>query len=136
MIFSPDSQRLAFASFYDNMVTIFDVRKRTPIQKNKIYYGGNLSFNDDGSQLEASGRLVQIWSSVEESAHEQVWTTSPYAIDAKREWVTYKGCNVLRLPHNRRPVVHAIHGNALALGSANGRVTFFRFSTTVAPPGT
>ena len=138
MIFSPNSQFLACAH-QDSTVEVWDLRRRTRIQKNKLYRGGSFSFNHDGSQLDISGRLVQISSSLNDSAHEQVWSTAPYGMDAMEGWVTHKGRNVLWLPHDRRPGMYnayATHKNSLVLGGKSGRVTLFRFSDTVAPPCT
>ena len=134
MIFSSDSQLLASA--YYNIIEVWDIKKRTLIQQNEFYRGRYFSFNHDGSQLDISGRLVQITSSLHDSAHEKVSTTAPYAMDDEGEWVTYKGCNILRLPHDRRPNVHAFHKNSLVLGGSSGRVTLIQFSSTVAPPFT
>lgn len=132
MIFSPDSQLLASANI--TTVNVWNLKEGTLIHQNDLYRGGNLSFNEKGSQLEISGRLVRISSSLDEPVDAGVWSTAPYAIDAEKEWVTYKGCNVLKLPLNRQPEEYAIHGNAMVLGSKAGYVTFFRFTNAVAPP--
>ena len=131
MIFSPDSRLLASAS--DPFVNVWTLKEGTLIHQNNLYRGGNLSFNEKGSQLEMSGRFVQISSSLDEPVDAGVWSTAPYAIDAEKEWVTYKGCRVLKLPLNRQPQEYAIHGNAMVLGSKAGYVTFIRFTNAVAP---
>ena len=120
MTFSPDNQLLALATSFDT-VKVWNIETGTLIKVNGCCYGGNW--------------LIRIPSSCDESAHEQAWTASPYAIDVEDEWVTYKGRKVLWLPHNRRPYEYAIHENSLVLGSKIGRVTFLHFSKIFAPPG-
>ena len=134
VVFSPDGQLLASAS-YDETIRLWDIKTGTIIQQIEHNYNGCLSFNQDGSQLEIDGRLLQIpASSLEVSPHIQgLADASSYTIDLKREWVTYKGCNVLWLPPNRRPGVYAIHNNSLALGNGSGRITSLQFSVTVTP---
>ena len=55
-------------------------------------------------------------------------------MNVKGEWARYKDYNVLWLPPNRRPGVHAFHDKTLVLGNGSGRVTFFQFSSTITPP--
>ena len=138
--FSSGSSLLALA-LDSNALEVWDIILGTMIHKNELYLGGNIAFNGDGSQLEVSGRLIPFMSYSESPIDGSGWTTAPYALDAEQKWVTFKGCKVLELPSDRRPTVHAIHKNLLVLGTAslwdsnNGRLTFFRFSTTVIPPG-
>ena len=133
MNFSPDCQLLALACF-GGTVEVWDIQRKTAIYWNVLYRGGNISFNHDGSQLEVSSWLVQISSSnLDDSTYEQVLTTASYDMHAEREWVTYTGRNVLWL---RRPHKYAAQNNTLVLGSGSGRVSFFEFSSTVAPPCT
>ena len=135
MNFSPDCQLLALACI-GGTVEVWDIGRKTAIYWNGLYRGGNISFNHDGSQLEVSGWLVQISSSLDDSTYEQVLTTASYDMHAEKEWVTYNGRNVLWLPHNRRPHKYAVQNNTLVLGCGSGRVGFFEYSSTVAPPCT
>ena len=132
MIFSPDSRLLASASS-DTTVSVWNIDTRTRVHQNTLYRGGNLSFNEQASALEISGRLVQISSPLDKSADDQVWNDTPYAIDATKEWITYKGRNVLRLPPNRRSRFYETFDKTLILGSESCFVTFFRFSRSIAP---
>lgn len=132
MIFSPDSRLLASASS-DTTVSVWNTDTGSLVHQNTLYRGGNLSFNEQASALEISGRLVKISSPLEKSADDQVWNDTPYAIDATKEWITYKGCNVLRLPPNRRSRLYETFDKTLILGSESCFVTFFRFSSSIAP---
>ena len=137
--FSSDGQYLALA--HDHTVEVWNIKSSSLCYKKDLYFGGNLCFNDKGFQLEISGRLVPILPPLDDSDHGPVWTRSPYALDFTKEWVTFQGCEVLRLPSDRQPHVIAIHQNLLLLGTnniwgtGNGIITLFRFSGTVAPPG-
>lgn len=55
-------------------------------------------------------------------------------MNVKGEWMRYKDYNVLWLPPNRRPGVHAFQDKTLVPGNGSGQVTFIQFSSTVTPP--
>ena len=133
VVFSPDGGLLASAS-YDNTVKLWDIKTGTIIQQIEHSYNGCLSFNQDGSQLDVDGRLLQIpGSSLEVPPHIQGLADASYSIDVTREWVTYKGYNVLWLPPNRRPGVYTSRSNIVTLGNGSGRVTILKFSVIVTP---
>jgi len=111
VVFSPDGQLLPSASF-DNTVRLWDIKTGTIVRQIEHGYNGSLSFSQDGSQLEIDGRLLQtLTSSLEVSPYMQGFANASYAIDVKREWVTYEGYNILWLPLNRRPGVYTIRNN-------------------------
>ena len=124
MVFSPDSQVLASASD-DETVRLWQRETGQEIEQIKGYYGNDISFSKDGSQLESNMGLIPsaFWSNIHHS---------PIPIlSVKNEWVVYKGFEVLRLP----PLlfVYAIRDNSLVLGDGYGGMTFLRFSKTLAP---
>ena len=105
------------------------------IQQIEHEFNKNLSFSTDGSQLEMDGRLLMVpSSSLNLYASIQAPTGALSFMSVKREWVRYKDCNVLWIPPNRRPGVYAFQDQTFVLGNGSGRVTFFRFSSTVTPP--
>ncbi|KAG6989789.1 hypothetical protein G7Y79_00064g094120 [Physcia stellaris] len=132
MTISPDGQLMAIAD--GRTVKVWNINDKSIIQQHELFWGGKLSFDAEGSQLETINSLIRISPPFNTSGHESVSITDSYAIDTKKEWVTYRGCNVLNFPHNHRPHKYAIHNNLLVLGSEAGIVTFFHFSSTVAPP--
>ena len=105
------------------------------IERIEHAYQGHLSFSMDGSQLEMDGRRITVPSSnnLPPNTKGPVDASSPPFMSVEGAWVRYKDHNVLWLPRNYRPGVYAFHGNTLVLGSESGRVTFIRFSSTVAP---
>ena len=132
VVFSPNGQLLTSAS--DNTVRLWDVRAMVSIQQIEHEFNGSLSFSTDGSQLEMDGRLLMVPSSSLNPPPNMKGSADPLSfMNVKGEWVTYKNCNVLWLPPNRRPGVYAFRNKTLALGNGSGRVTFFQFSSTATP---
>ena len=140
MTFSPDSRLLALQS-QRTTCEVWDVKANHLIHENELSNLGSFCFNHEGSHLETRDRLIPIRLSSDDSAHAQVWTNTPYGLDATRKWVTFKGCNVLKLPKNRQEGVLAIQRNSILLAKTESSLeeydafTLFQFSTTRAPPG-
>ena len=118
----------------DDTVRLWDVRKKILLQKIQHQYVGSVFFNEDGSRLVLDGRVFEISSaSLTASLPERTSTDGSYSLSVDRQWVSWKGHNVLWLPVNRRPSAYAFRDNVLVMGSPLGRMTFLAFSTTIPP---
>jgi len=60
-----------------------------------------------------------------------------YGLNRNREWITYDGENVLRLPPEYRVTSSATSGSRIAIGCSSGRVLVLRFSgdNPISKPG-
>ena len=133
MTFFSNDQLLAMTNYI--IVTLWCIEKKFKVQDHKVFFDEKLFFNTDESRLETSNNLTQISWSLHNATLDLVFTTSSYAIDVKKEWMTYRDYNVLKLSSNRRSLrslVYAFYNKTLVLESETDKVTFFQFSSTIA----
>ena len=133
VVFSPDGQILASAAPYDN-IRLWNVEKKTLFQQIQHPYAGNMFFYDDGSRLALDGRVFEISStSLTAFLQERTSTEGSYGLSFDKQWVCWKGHNILHLPITYRPSAYAFRDNMLVMGSEGGRMTFVELSSTILP---
>ena len=104
------------------------------IQQIKHEFNENLSFNTDKSQLEMDGRFLMVPSSfLNLHVNIQTPTDASSFMSVNREWVKYKDCNIFWFPLNHWPGVYAFQDQTFMLRNRSGRITFFRFNSTITP---
>ena len=134
ILFSPNGQLLASSGF-DSPVKLWDIGQRIALPAIEDLNVSNVSFSEDGSRLVVNQTDDQFPSVFGTSPQEQDQTIvdMSYSVSSNRQWVTWKGCDILWLPVNRRPGGFSFKDNTLVLGSGSGQMTFLFFSTNFFP---
>jgi WD40 repeat protein len=129
--FSPDSRLVASASNYST-VRLWDSATGAALQTVEVgVVIRSLSFSSDGLYLKIDQRQLDISSLFSSNIVLQLNFVRELFVN--KAWVAYKMDNVLWLPSDYRATCSAIRSNALVLGHASGRVTFFEFNLANIP---
>lgn len=125
VVFSPDGSKLALAS--NGTVQLWDLLTGTLQQPLK---GGatpitTITFSTDGSFLTTNAGPLQIGSTKVSPAQ-----YASQILSVKNDWIAVKGTPILRLSHDYRHAVVAIHNNVVALGCRSGYVLIVKSNGT------
>ena len=125
VVFSPDGSKLALAS--NGTVQLWDLLTGTLQQPLK---GGatpitTIAFSADGSFLTTNAGPLQIGSTKVSPAQ-----YASQILSVKNDWIAVKGTPILRLSHDYRHAVVAIHNNVVALGCRSGYVLIVKSNGT------
>ena len=129
--FSLDGRRLA--SISGRAVQLWDVETGALQQTPEGYFGlvRAVAFSPDGWRLITDQGSIDLRASFLNSNQATIW--SSYSLSEDRNWITWKGHNVLWLPPEYRPVCVMFQDNALAMGYSSGRVIIIGVEPDVNP---
>ena len=135
IVFSPNGQLLASSVLDDGPIKLWDIGQGIALPTIEGQDLRDGSFSEDGSRLVVNQTDHYFPSLFRTSPQEQDQTIvdMSYSVSSNRQWVTWKGCDILWLPVNRRPRSFSFKDNTLVLGSETGRMTFLFFSTNSFP---
>lgn len=131
ILFSPNGDLLA-SSQWAGPVKLWDLEHGISLPTIEDLNPRNVSFSEDGSRLvsiDTDDAFSSVFMTASPQEQDQTTVGMSYSVSSDNQWVTWKGCNVLWLPLNRRPGKFLSRGNMLVTGGRSGHMTFLFFST-------
>jgi WD40 repeat protein len=120
--FSPNGEQLVASD--ESSVRLWDAVTGAPLATLEGYTS-RLEFSADGSQLTTAFGIFDILER-EEPLAPAAPTLQSASLGLRKEWVQYRGEDILWLPHDFRGTCSAVYGSTLVVGQDSGAVSFFQ----------